>query len=83
MPSVAVSDDDIENGAVSIIKLMVKAGMAKSNGEAKKLIQQGGVSLNGEKIGDIYASLPAEQLSSGEDIILKKGKKVFYKVVKE
>lgn len=83
MPSVAVSDDDIENGAVSIIKLMVKAGMAKSNGEAKKLIQQGGVSLNGEKIGDIYASLPADQLTSGDDIILKKGKKVFYKVVKE
>lgn len=83
MPNVAVTDDDFENGSVSIIKVMVKAGMAKSNGEAKKLILQGGVSLNGEKVSDMYASISSDLFDKDDDIILKKGKKVFYKVVKE
>lgn len=83
MPSITVNDDDIENGSVGVVKLMVKAGIAKSNGEAKKLIMQGGVSLNGEKVSDIYAGVKLEKLNSDEDIILKKGKKVFFKIVKE
>lgn len=80
MPSVCVGDD-MDEGSVSVIKVMVKAGIAKSNGEAKKLILQGGVSLNGDKVTDIYASISDDMLSSG-DVILKKGKKVFYKIVK-
>ena len=82
MPSVEISDDDFEDGKVSIVKIMVKAEIAKSNGDAKKLIQQGGVSVNGEKITDMYASLTADDFNKDEDVILKKGKKVFYKIIK-
>ncbi len=82
MPSVEISDVDFEYGKVSIVKIMVKAEIAKSIGDAKKLIQQGGVSVNGEKITDMYASLTADDFNKDEDVILKKGKKLFYKIIK-
>ena len=82
MPSVSVTDEDFEDGKISIVKIMVKAGMAKSNGEAKKLIQQGGVSVNDVKVTDFAQSFTSDDLA-GNDTIVKKGKKVFYKVVKE
>ena len=82
MPSVEITDEDFEDGKVGIVKIMVKAGIAKSNGEAKKLIQQGGVSVNNEKVTDMYALLSADEFDKEENIILKKGKKVFYKVVR-
>lgn len=78
MPCTAVEDCDFdENGRVTALFLMLKAGMIKSNGEGRRLIQQGGVSVNDEKISDIFFSLGKEDLQN--EIIIKKGKKVFRK----
>lgn len=78
MPCTAVEDCDFdENGRVTALSLMLKAGMIKSNGEGRRLIQQGGVSVNDEKISDIFFSLGREDLQN--EIIIKKGKKVFRK----
>ena len=81
MPTVELSDEDFENGEISIVKILVKAQVAKSNGEAKRLIQQGGISVNDEKVADFAMTISADKITS-EDVIIKKGKKVFYKVVK-
>ena len=81
MPTIALEDADFENGAVGIIKILVKAGLSKSNGEARRLIQQGGISLNDEKVTDFSKVITADEISSG-DIIIKKGKKIFYKIEK-
>ena len=80
MPCVELFDEDFEEGNISVVNIMVKAGIAKSKGDAKKLIQQGGVSVNDEKVPDFTFSLSRDKISS-EDIIIKKGKKVFYKVI--
>lgn len=78
MPCTAVEDCDFdENGRVTALSLMLKAGMIKSNGEGRRLIQQGGVSVNDKKISDIFFSLGREDLQN--EIIIKKGKKVFRK----
>ena len=82
MPVITLSDDDFENNEVSIVKILVKAQLAKSNGEAKRLIQQGGISVNDEKVADFAMTLSLDKITS-EDVIIKKGKKVFYKIVKE
>ena len=81
MPSVIVADEDFEDDKVSVIKIMVKAGIAKSNGDAKKLIQQGGVTLNGEKVTDMFAMIEKTSINNENPIILKKGKKVFLKII--
>ena len=82
MPTVALSADDFEDGQVQIIKIMLKAGLIKSNGEGRRLIQQGGVSVDDQKVTDPLASISAADFEKGH-IILKKGKKVFYKVTVE
>lgn len=82
MPTVALSADDFEDGQVQIIKIMLKAGLIKSNGEGRRLIQQGGVSVDDQKVTDPLASVSAADFEKGH-IILKKGKKVFYKVTVE
>ncbi|MGN0519236.1 MAG: tyrosine--tRNA ligase [Candidatus Fimenecus sp.] len=82
MPTVALSADDFEDGQVQIIKIMLKAGLIKSNGEGRRLIQQGGVSVDDQKVTDPLASVSAADFQKGH-IILKKGKKVFYKVTVE
>ena len=82
MPSVTLSADDFEGGQVQIIKIMLKAGLIKSNGEGRRLIQQGGVSVDDQKVTDPLAAVSAADFQKGH-IILKKGKKVFYKVTVE
>ncbi|MGN0554260.1 MAG: tyrosine--tRNA ligase [Candidatus Fimenecus sp.] len=82
MPTVALSADDFEDGQVQIIKIMLKAGLIKSNGEGRRLIQQGGVSVDDQKVTDPLATVSAADFQKGH-IILKKGKKVFYKVTVE
>ena len=82
MPTVTLSADDFDNDEISIVKILVNAQIAKSNGEAKRLIQQGGISVNDEKVADFAMTLSKERISS-EDVIIKKGKKVFYKIVIE
>ena len=63
---------------VGVLSLMVKCGLAKSNGEARRLVQQGGVSVNDTKITD-----PKSVIYPEAETILRKGKKVFHKVVVE
>ena len=77
MPSTALSDDDFTDGEVDIITLLVKASLALSRGDARRNVEQGGVSVNGEKISDIKASFKKEDFEA--DFILKKGKKSFMK----
>lgn len=79
MPTVALTADDFTDGEVQVIKIMLKAGLIKSNGEGRRLIQQGGVAVNDEKITDPLKALSTADFEKG-NVILKKGKKVFYKV---
>ncbi len=79
MPVAELTDSDFENGQIGILKLLVKAGLAPSNAEARRNVEQGGVTIDGEKAADVKASVTKEQI--GEDgIILKRGKKKFIKV---
>ena len=82
MPTTTLTADDYTDGGIGILTLMVKCGLAASNGEARRLITQGGVSLNGEKLTDPKQSFSPEDIRAGE-MILKKGKKIFHKVVTE
>ncbi len=78
MPSTVVENSDLnDEGKATVISLMIKAGMIKSNGEGRRLIQQGGISVNDEKISDVWTALTKDELSDG--VIIKKGKKVFHK----
>lgn len=79
MPTVALNTDDFTDGQIAVNEIMLKAGLVKSKGEARRLIQQGGVSLDDQKVTDPVAVISHETLEKGH-IILKKGKKVFYKV---
>ena len=63
----------------NILTMLVKSGLVKSRSEARQAVQQGGVSVEGEKITDIRASFTREQI--GEGLLLKKGKKSFMKIV--
>ncbi|MCI6354540.1 tyrosine--tRNA ligase [Eubacterium coprostanoligenes] len=77
MPTTTVEDADFEGGKVTVLSLMIKAGMIKSNGEGRRLIQQGGISVNDEKITDVFTAVSKDDLANG--IVVKKGKKVFHK----
>lgn len=77
MPTTTVEDADFEDGKVTVLSLMVKAGMIKSNGEGRRLIQQGGISVNDEKITDVFTAVSKDDIANG--IVVKKGKKVFHK----
>ena len=74
MPSTAISADDLKDGSIGLLTLLVKCGLAASNGEARRLVQQGGVLLDGEKAAD-----PAMQVKLEKEVIIKKGKKIFHR----
>lgn len=80
MPSTTLTDDDFADGVVSVLDMMIKVGIAKSKGEGRRLIQQGGVAVNDEKVTDVNMTLSASDFDS--DVILRKGKKVFHKFTK-
>lgn len=77
MPATVLTEEDFVDGSVSVLDMMVKAGIIKSKGEGRRLIIQGGVSLNDEKITDPYFTLTKADFD--KEIIIKKGKKVFHK----
>ena len=80
MPTTELEEADFdEEGKATVLSLMTKAGMIKSNGEGRRLIQQGGVSVNDEKISDVWHTLTKDELKEG--VIIKKGKKAFRKFV--
>ncbi len=78
MPSTQLSEGDLTNGEISILDLLVKAGLTASKGEGRRLVQQGGISVNDEKVTDFAAVFTLAQLQEG--LIVKKGKKVFHKI---
>ena len=80
MPTTTLTTDDLTDGAIDAISLLVKTGLAPSRGEARRLIQQNGVSANGEKIAAIDVTYDASAFA-GDGLMLKKGKKVFHRVV--
>ena len=78
MPTTVLTDRDFENGRIGVLTLLVKCGLAGSNGEARKLVQGGGVSVNGEKVEDFRQMLGKSAFE--QECIIKKGKKTFHKV---
>ena len=79
MPSTALDAALVKDGAVGLLAAMVAAGLCGSNREARQLVQQGGVLVDGEKVTDPKAVLTVDALSKG--VVIKKGKKVYHKVV--
>ena len=77
MPSTELCADDLTDGAIGILDLMSKGGLITSNGEGRRLVQQGGVSVDGEKVTDPATKITAEALANG--VVIKKGKMVFHK----
>ena len=79
MPTVELADSDLEDGKIDIISLLVKADLAPSRSEARRNIQQGGFSVNGENVTDIQDTVAKDELVEGA--VVKRGKKKFKKVV--
>ena len=82
IPTLVLRDEDFEDGEAGIIGILVKAGFEKSNGAARRTIQQGGVSVNDRKVTDVFETIKKDDIANGE-IIIKKGKKNFRKLAVE
>ena len=80
MPTTTLSAADLAGGRIAVADLLVKTGLAPSKGEAKRLIQQGGVAVDDEKVSDFTAEIGADAFEKGH-VILKKGKKIYHKVL--
>ena len=79
MPTTTLAQDALTDGGMNVLDLLVVCGLAASKSEARRLVQQGGVSVDGEKITAIDAVIPQDQLAAGAKI--KKGKKVYHKAI--
>jgi len=80
MPTTELTNDDLGGAQIDVLSLLVKCGLAASKGEARRLVQQGGVSVNDQKITAIETTFGLEQFT-GDGVIIKKGKKVFHRAV--
>lgn len=80
MPTAEITESDLRDGQIDIMGLLVSAGLCSSRSEARRAVQQGGVSVNGEKIGDIATSYAPEDISK-EDFVLRRGKKNYRKII--
>ncbi len=80
MPTVALEDSDFTDGAIDILGLLVKSSLASSRSEGRRAVEQGGVSVNGEKVTDIKTVYKMDDFQDG--MVLKKGKKNFRKILK-
>ena len=80
MPTTELTNDDFGGGSIDVLTLLVKCGLAASKGEARRLVQQGGVSVNDEKVSAIETTFGCEQFT-GDGLVIKKGKKVFHRAV--
>ena len=79
MPSTQLTDEDFIDGSIDIMSILVKAGMTASRSEARRAVEQGGVTVNGEKVTDIKTTYAKDAFA--EEFIIKKGKKSFNKIV--
>lgn len=80
MPTTVLADEDFTDGEITVLDMMLKAGMIKSKGEGRRLIDQGGVSVNDEKVNGALTTLKLTDFDN--DVIVKKGKKMFHKFTK-
>lgn len=81
MPTCELTDADFTDGKIDILTLLHKSGLVPSKSEARRAVQQGGASVNGEKVTDTYTAYTKEDFTS--DFVLKRGKKNFRKIVVE
>ena len=79
MPTSVLTDADFENGGINVLSMLVATGLCPSRGEARRLVQQGGVTIDDVKVASIDESLARERFE-GEGVIVRKGKKVFHRV---
>ena len=79
MPTSTLTDADFENGSINVLSMLVTTGLCPSRGEARRLVQQGGVMVDDVKVASIDESLARERFE-GEGIIVRKGKKVYHRV---
>ena len=79
MPKTTLTDVDFTDGSIDILSILVKAGMTASKSEARRAVEQGGVSVNGEKVTDVKTVF--EKSAFTEDFVIKKGKKSFQKII--
>ncbi len=80
MPTTVLADEDFTDGEITVLDMMLKAGMIKSKGEGRRLIDQGGVSVNDEKVNGALTALKLTDFDN--EVIVKKGKKMFHKFTK-
>ena len=78
MPSTTIAVADLTDGKIGILTLLVKCGLCPSNGEARRLVTQNGIAVNGEKFTD-----PKGLVDLSEPVVIKKGKKIFHKAIAE
>ena len=78
MPSTTIAVADLTDGKIGILTLLVKCGLCPSNGEARRLVTQNGIAVNGEKFTD-----PKGLVDLSETVVIKKGKKIFHKAIAE
>ena len=78
MPATELAADKLTDGKIGVMALLVECGLCASNSEARRLVQQGGVSINDAKVESIDASFDADSLA-GEGVIIKKGNKIFHR----
>lgn len=79
MPTTELSEEDLTDGSIAILDLLLKCGLVPSKGEGRRLVQQGGVVVNDEKVASIDVGFTAAQLKEG--LKIRKGKKVFHKAI--
>ena len=80
MPTSELAEEDLTDGSIDVLNLLVKAGLVPTKSEARRAVEQGGVTAEGEKVTDIKAMFAAEQLR-GEGMVFRRGKKNYRKVI--
>ena len=78
MPTATISKDDLRDGTIDILTILVKAELVPSRSEARRAVEQGGVTVNGEKVTDIKTTYDENDLANG--LVVRRGKKAFKKV---
>ncbi len=82
MPTAALSAEDFTDGIIDVVTLVFKSGLVNSKSEGRRAVEQGGVTVDGEKVVDIKQTFLAERFA-GEGVVIKRGKKNFRRVVTE
>lgn len=80
MPTVELSESDFTDNAIQVLDILLKADLIKSKGEGRRLVEQGGISVDDEKVTEAFATVKKSDFDKGY-VIVKKGKKIFYKAV--